>query len=311
MKNLNSQIDTMFNETIYMIEADNARRIKNLTIRFTKNNQKYSSDHLESLIVSHEKAIREISRKFLRTEKAAREKYLVPLDEERRQALLKVMIDHLEMLVEKMNRLYRDIFKNQKRLEEFDDRIKCTLLEGKQRIDEEIKKTSENLSKKLNSSSMIKPSELAKVYGLDESALIDLKVIEPLQAIHEVFESMESNQRAKASFEGIRESIIICSKFGTQIPIDPSQEHTEAARRYRKRSLVAGTLALKDLIDSMYILTQQFKLPIQNRNNDITSKTYIRLKESLKEKELLKEKDGVAKIMTKLSPFFEMLSISK
>jgi len=294
-----------------MIEADNARRIKNLTIRFTKSNQKYSADHLESLIVSHEKAIREIPRQFLRIEKTAREKYLVTLDEERRQALLKVMIDHLEMLVEKMNRLYRDIYKNQKRLEEFDDRINSIVKDGKQRIDEEIKKTSDNLSKKLNSSSMIKPSELAKVYHLDESALIDLKVIEPLQSIHEVFGAMESDQRAKTSFEGIRESILICSKFGTKIPIDPSQEHTEAARRYRKRSLVAGTLALKDLIDSMYILTQQFKLPIQNRNNDIISKTYIRLKESLKEKELLKESDGVAKIMTNLSSFFEMLSISE
>jgi hypothetical protein len=152
MRDLDSQIDTMFNETIYHIEADNTRRIKKFTIRFTKSNQKYSPEHLESLLGSYEKAIREIPRQFLRTEKIARQKYLVPLEEERRHALLKVMTDHVEMLVEKMNREYRDIFKNQKRLEEFDSRIKDTLLASKQKIDEEISKFSESLRDKLSSS---------------------------------------------------------------------------------------------------------------------------------------------------------------
>ena len=49
MRNLNSQIDPMFDEAIYHIEADNGSRIKKFTIRFTKANQKYSPDHLESL----------------------------------------------------------------------------------------------------------------------------------------------------------------------------------------------------------------------------------------------------------------------
>ncbi|SVE63893.1 uncharacterized protein METZ01_LOCUS516747, partial [marine metagenome] len=33
MKNLNNQIDTMFREKIYRIEADNAARIKKINIR--------------------------------------------------------------------------------------------------------------------------------------------------------------------------------------------------------------------------------------------------------------------------------------
>jgi hypothetical protein len=180
MRNLNSQIDPMFDEALYHIEADNTRRIKKLTIRFTKANQKYSPDHLESLLGSYEKAIREIPRQFLRIEKTARQKYLVPLVEERRHEILKVMTDHLEMLVEKMNRAYRDIFKNQKRLDEFDTRIKDTLIMGQQRIDEEISKVSDSLGEKLSSSSKIKPEELARRYELDESTLTDLKAIESL-----------------------------------------------------------------------------------------------------------------------------------
>ena len=303
MRNLNSQIDPMFDEAIYHVEADNSRRIKKFNIRFTKANQKYSPEHLEALLGSYEKAIREVPRQFLRIEKTARQKYLVPLDEERRRELLKVMTDHVEMLVEKMNRKYRDIFKSQKRLEEFDSRIKDTLMAGKQRIDDETRKVSESLGEKLSSTSKVKPEELARLYELDESALIDLKAIEPLQAIHEVFECMQGNQNAKIAFEGIREGIVVCSKFGTQVEIDPSQNQTEAARRLKKRSLVAGTLALKDLIDAIHILTQQLKLPAENRNNDIIDKTYDRLKESLN------KHDGAEKVIASLQAFFQMLSI--
>jgi len=304
MRDLDSQIDTMFNETIYHIEADNTRRIKKFTIRFTKSNQKYSPDHLDSLLGSYEKAIREIPRQFLRTEKIARQKYLVPLEEERRHALTKVMTDHVEMLVEKMNREYRDIFKNQKRLEEFDSRIKGTLMTGKQRINEDTGKFSENLREKLSSSSKIKPEELARIYELDESTLIDLKAIEPLQAIHEVFEGMKGDNVAKNAFEGMRKGIVICSKFGTQLEIDPSQNHTEAARRFKKRSIAAGTLVLKDLIDAIYILTQQLKLPVEKRNSEIITKTHSRLNESLK------DHDGAEKVIASLQAFFQMLSIS-
>ena len=304
MRNLDSQIDTMFNEAIYHIEADNTRRIKKFTIRFTKSNQKYSPDHLESLLGSYEKAIREIPRQFLRTEKIARQKYLEPFEEERRHALIKVMTEHVEMLVEKMNREYREIFKNQKRLEEFDDRIKDTLVTSKQKIDEEIGKFSANLREKLSSSSKVKPEELARIYELDESTLIDLKAIEPLQAIHEVFEGIQGDHVAKGALEGIREGIMICSKFGTQLGIDPSQNHTEAARRLKKRSIVAGTLVLKDLIDAIYILTQQLKLPVEKRNSEIITKTQSRLNESLK------EHDGVDKVIASLQVFFRMLSIA-
>ena len=81
MRDLDRQIDPMFDEAMYHVEADNTRRIKKLTIRFTKANQKYSPDHLESLLGSYEKAIREIPRRFLRIEITARQKYLVLLDE--------------------------------------------------------------------------------------------------------------------------------------------------------------------------------------------------------------------------------------
>ena len=97
----------------------------------------------------------------------------------------------------------------------------------------------------------------------------------------------------------------MCSKFGAEVQIDPNQSHTVEARRFKKRSLVSGTLILKDLIDNIYILAQQIKLPVQNRNEDIINKSFARLKGSLNKHE------GAEKVMGQLVPFFQMFKIVK
>ena len=114
---------------------------------------------------------------------------------------------------------------------------------------------------------------------------------------------MPEDQNGKVVFEGIRQGILIGSKFGTEVQIDPKQIHTVEARRFRKRSLVSGTLVLKDLIDNIYILAQQVNLPVENRNEDIIYKSYHRLKEALKKHK------GSEKVMDTLDPFFKMLII--
>jgi len=305
VENLNNQIDQMFREKIYHIEAENGARIKKLNIRYTKSNQKHSPKHLDALLGSYEKAIREIPRQFLRIEKSSRLKYLVSLDEKRRCNILNMMTTNVEMLIEKMKREYRVIFKNQQRLEEFDDQMKNTLAVSKQKLDEDTKKLSISLDENLNSSTKVQPRELAKIFNLDESTLIDLKAIEPLQIIHEIFENMPESQSGKAIFEAIRQGILLCSKLGTDIQINPKESHTVEARRFRKRSLVSGTLVLKDLIDNVYILSQQVNLPVEKRNVDIIYKSFLRIKESLKKHK------GSEKVLGSLDPFFEMLAISE
>ena len=136
----------MFREKIYHIEAENAARIKKLTIRYTKLNQKHSPEHLEALLGSYEKAIREIPRHYLRIEKSARLKYLVPLNDERLTIILDMMTTDVEMLIEKMNREYRIIYKNQQRLDEFDDRMQNALKMANRNIGEESVKIAGNLN---------------------------------------------------------------------------------------------------------------------------------------------------------------------
>lgn len=305
MKDLNSQIDAMFREKIYYVLAENGSKIKKINIRYTKFNQKFSPEHLESILGSFEKTIREIPRQLLRIEKSSRLKYQVPLDEERRCEILKMMTTDIEMLVEKMNRDYGTIFKDHKCLEEFDCRMQKTVTTAKQKMDEDTQKIIDILNEKLGSTPKLQPEELAKFYDLDESALLDLKAIEPLQFIHKYFDSMSDDPNAKVAFEGLRRGIVLCSKFGTQIQIDPRKKNTVEARRLIKMSIIAGTLVLKDLIDNVHILAQQLNLPIEKRNEDIIDKTITRLKEKIMEQE------GAEKVLDSLDPFFQMLAFSE
>ena len=80
-----------------------------------------------------------------------------------------------------------------------------------------LKKLAIHLNENLNSSTKIQPGELAKLFGLDESTLIDLKAIESLQTIHETFEKKSGDQNQKLIFAGIRQAILLCSKFGTEV----------------------------------------------------------------------------------------------
>ena len=64
-------------------------------------------------------------------------------------------------------------------------------------------------------------------------------------------------------------------------------------------------MALKDLIDNIYILAQQVNLAVENRNEDIINKSFVRLKEALINHE------GAGDVMSCLDPFFQMLALTE
>ncbi|KMP11617.1 hypothetical protein UR09_02795 [Candidatus Nitromaritima sp. SCGC AAA799-A02] len=295
----------MFREKLFLLIAENGSRIKKINIRYTKANDKHSAEHLDALYGSYERTIRDILKQFHRTEKSVRMKYQVPMGEARQKDVLKMITTEVELLVEKIKIEYRKIFENQHRGEEFDRRIRATLDTSKRKMEEDIQKLAASLNEKINAEKRIPPGELAKFYDLDESTLIDLKAIEPLQTIHQVFDRLAAEPQAKFAFDGIRESIILCSKLGTQVEIDPRRSHTVEARRLKRNSMVSGTLVLNELIYNIHIMAEQIQLPKDRRNEDIVKKTWARLKESLE------GHDGSTQVLEHLIPFFQMFSLSE
>ena len=62
---------------------------------------------------------------------------------------------------------------------------------------------------------------------------------------------------------------------------------------------------LKDLIDGIHVLAQQVNLPDEYRNQDIISKSFVRLKE------VLKKHEGGDKVIDSLNPLLHILAIAE
>ncbi len=303
MEDLSQKIDIMCREKFRRLIAENIVRLGTISIRYTKTNKKLSLEHLETICSSYEKVVRDIPKQLLKIEKTVRLKYLEPMSEKRRCDIAREMSTEVELLINGMVEEYRDVYSKHHKTEEFKQWAQAILVASKKKIEEETVKLAVLLDQETIGSDRMPPAELAKVYGLDESTLVDLNAIRPLQNLHQVFDRLSRDEQAQAAFDGIQKGIIFCSKFGAKIEVDEKQSRTVEARRLRKNSMVAGTLVLQELIYNIQIMVDQLQLPEDRRNTSIVCKTWNRLTD------LLKGSEGEEQALNYLTPFFEMFAL--
>ena len=303
MEDLNQKIDIMCREKFRRLIAENIVRLGNISIRYTKNNKKLSLEHLETICSSYEKVVRDIPRQLLKIEKTVRLKYLESMSDKRCCDITRQMSTDVELLINGMVNEYRDVYSKHHKTDEFEQRAQAILAVSKNKIEEETVKLAAILDQETIGSDRVPPAELAKVYGLDESTLVDLNAIRPLQNLHQAFDRLSKDERAQAVFRGIQRSIVLCSKFGAEVEVDEKQSRTVEARRLKKNSMVAGTLVLQELIYNIQIMVEQFQLPEERRNGSIVCKTWDRLKD------LLKGQEGEEQVLNCLTPFFQMFAL--
>ena len=303
MEDLSQKIDIMCREKFRRLIAENIVRLGTISIRYTKNNKKLSLEHLETICSSYEKVVRDIPKQLLKIEKTVRLKYLEPISEKRRCDIAREMSTDVELLIHGMVDEYRDVYSKHHKTDEFEQRAQEILVASKKKIEAETVKLAATLDQETSGSDRVPPAELAKVYGLDESTLVDLNAIRPLQNLHQAFDRLSKDERAQAVFRGIQRSIVLCSKFGAEVEVDEKQSRTVEARRLRKNSMVAGTLVLQELIYNIQIMVEQFQLPEERRNGSIVCKTWDRLND------LLKGQEGEEQVLNCLTPFFQMFAL--
>ena len=90
----------------------------------------------------------------------------------------------VELILEDFKKKYRDVHSQRRSVEEFDGKISQTLEAAKISVDTEVAKLKDTLGDDIGGSERLQPSELSKMYDVDESVLIDLQVIDPLQNLH-------------------------------------------------------------------------------------------------------------------------------
>ena len=277
MEDLDKTLDIMETDKCTSLLQENSVRTKKNNIKFTKLNKKNSQEHLDAQIVSYERLVRNLIKQLLNLEKKIRLKYLIPLDEERALKLMGWWNTEVECALEDLSKKYRVVHIQRRTVEEFDEKLMAMRAKAKVEIEREVPKLLENLAKEIGSSERFDPKELSKIYGLDESVLVDLQVIDPLQKLHESFRKLRDSGFEKQLFKGLEDAIRIFVKNIKEAEGIVWSGRSADQRKEYKMKAAKLNINVKEIILNLLSLVQQALLPKDRRNSDVISKLKIKL----------------------------------
>ena len=272
MEDLDKTLDIMERDKCTAMLAENSVRLKKNNIKFTTTQQKHSQAHLDAQYASYEKLIRTLIRQLINIEKKIRLKYLIPLESSRAKKLMASWNTEIEDALEFFKRKFRDVHKQRGSVEEFDNNIAQTLREAKILVDTEVTKLKDTLEREIGVSDKIQPSELSNIYGVDESVLIDLQVIDSLQEMHLLFKKLEDAGCDGEVFISLNETIKMYAKDVKKVEGTVWSGRSADQRKEIKMRVAKMNLNLKEIILSLYALIQQALLGGEKRNGDVISK---------------------------------------
>ena len=301
MEDLDKTLDIMETDKCTSLLQENSVRTKKNNIKFTKLNKKNSQEHLDAQIVSYERLVRNLIKQLLNLEKKIRLKYLIPLDEERALKLMGWWNTEVECALEDLSKKYRVVHIQRRTVEEFDEKLMAMRAKAKVEIEREVPKLLENLAKEIGSSERFDPKELSKIYGLDESVLVDLQVIDPLQKLHESFRKLRDSGFEKQLFKGLEDAIRIFVKNIKEVEGIVWSGRSADQRKEYKMKAAKLNINLKEIILNLLSLVQQALLPKDRRNSDVI----IKLKNKLES--LFQVDSEYDEIISRIKPFFETI----
>tara|TARA_B100001123_G_C15274951_1_gene1011794 strand:- start:152 stop:1057 length:906 start_codon:yes stop_codon:yes gene_type:complete len=301
MDDLDKTLDIMERDKCVSLLQENSVRTKKNNIKFTKLNKKNSQEHLDAQLISYERLVRNLVKQLINLEKKIRLKYLIPMDEERALKLMGVWNTEVECAVEDLSKKYRDVHVQRKTVEEFDGKLVEMKSKAKIEIESQIPLLREFLLKEIDSSDRFDPKELSEIYGLDESVLIDLQVIDPLQKLHESYRKLREVGFEKNIIKGLDDAICIFVKNIKEVESIVWSGRSPDQRKEYKMKAAKLNMNLKEIILNLLALVQQALLTKERRNTDLIIKVKAKLEDLFK---IEKEYD---QIIFRIKPFFEVV----
>lgn len=272
MEDLDKTLDIMERDKCTSLLAENSVRLKKNNIKFTKSNQKHSQEHLDAQLDSYERLIRSLIRGLVTIERKVRLKYLVPLDSVRANKLKASWNTEVECILEDLKKKYRDVHSQRRSVEVFDERVSRNLTEAKISVDTEVTNLQQKLEDEIGSSEKIQPSELSRLYGVDESALIDLQVIDPLQNLHIFCKKLKDSGLEEVSLIPINEIIKMYVDKIKSVESSVWSGRSVDQRKETKMRAAKLNLNLKEIVLSLHDLTKQATLEKEKRNEEVILK---------------------------------------
>ena len=301
MDDLDKTLDIMERDKCVSLLQENSVRTKKNNIKFTKINKKNSQEHLDAQLVSYERLVRNLIKQLLNLEKKIRLKYLIPMDEDRALKLMGVWNTEVECAVEDLSKKYRDIHIQRRTVEEFDAKLLDMKTKAKIEIESQIPVLKEFLLKEIGSSERFDPKELSNIYGLDESVLIDLQVIDPLQKLHESYRKLRESGCEKNVTKGLDDAICIFVKNIKEAESIVWSGRSPDQRKEYKMKAAKLNMNLKEINLNLLALVQQALLSKERRNSDLILKVKTKLEN------LFQIDNEYDQIICRIKPFFEIV----
>ena len=302
MEDLDKTLDIMERDKCTTLLAENSVRLKKNNIKFTTTDKKHSQAHLDAQLVSYEKLIRTLIRQLVMIEKKIRLKYLVPLESSRANKLRAGWNTEVEGVLEDFKKKYRAVHKQRGSVEEFDKKISQMLAGAKISVDTEVTNLKHKLENEIGTSKQFSPSELSKIFGLDEPVLIDLQVIDPLQNMQILFKKLEDSGCDGEVFVSFNEIIQMYAKEINNVESTVWSGRSADQRTEAKMQVAKLYLNLKEIILSLHDLAWQALLEKEKRNEEIILKIRSNLEK------LFESVTDSEPLQNKLEPFWGVLN---
>lgn len=301
MKDLDKTLDIMERDKCTSLLQENSVREKKNNIKFTKTNKKHSQEHLDAQFASYERLVRSLIKQFINVEKKIRLKYLIPMDDNRKLKLMGWWNTEIECVLEDLVKKYRSIHVARRTVEEFDANVNKMLVNAKNEIETQVPALKEKLESEIGSSEKIEPKELSRIYGMDESVLVDLQVIDPLQNLHESYRKLKEVGCNMQIFQAVDEAICMFVKSIKEVENIVWSGRSADQRKEYKMKAAKLNMNLKEIILNLHALSQQALLSQERRNGEVISKVKKKLES------LLQAESDSEEIVCKIKPFFEIV----
>ena len=299
METIEQKLDKMILGKLTSFIQEHTVRIKKINIKFMSSNKKHTVERLDACYESFDRMLRGVSRDLIRVEKSVREKFSEPITEERMTKILIYINTEANLLTDKLEEELGVEYAKFGKEDLFQEKYAASLKRMKDNMEDQKQKLMASMSEGSEQNHGYQPQELAAIYDMDKTLLINMNFINPLRIISSAFEKLSDDTKAQEIYTEVKNSIRDLTRVALENP--EGTANTMQERKDRKRLAATKSLLVDDLVSDLQILSEHLSVSPDQRNMGVIDKVWARLEQSLSINE-----EG-EKLIPKLKTFHEYL----
>ena len=280
METIEQKLDKMILGKLTSFIQEHTVRIKKINIKFMSSNKKHTVERLDACYESFDRMLRGVSRDLIRVEKSVREKFSEPITEERKTKILIYINTEASLLTDQLEEELGVEYAKFGKEDLFQEKYDASLKKMKNNMDEQAQKLMASLAEGSGKDHGYQPQELAAIYEMDKTLLVNMNFINPLTIISSAFEKLKDDAKAQELYTVVKNSIRDLARVALENPEGTADNMKD--RKARKRLAATKSLLVDDLVSNLQILAEHLSFPPEQRNIGVIDKVWARLEECLK-----------------------------